>query len=484
MRTAWSRPVVPVIRGSTLGRGSRTASQFSTCSPTQRQLLSRQDASARQLAQGFLSECVKESPVIIPTPMSTCCRRRSTAVGACLRVSPCVAGRRARSRRRPAVTRAPVALRAQQQEKATQLKPYEPNKAEVLVNKLEEQFITGDLHWHPFFQSAYAGGGFTLGAGYLTHVGSYNTLDLRGSYTFSGYNRIESEFRAPRLFDRRGTLSVLGGWREATQVGFYGVGTDNTSRTTGPTTASAQPYVSATLDVRPTRNALLLAGGVEYSQWEQRPGRRHRAVGRRGLHARRRCPVWARSPPTCTRRARWPSTGATSPATRAAAATTASRSTTTPTRTTSTASARSTTTRSSTSRSFGTRGCSRCTGASRPPTRTTTKTIPFFMLPALGGGSSLRGFASWRFRDRHSLLLQAEWRVLVNSFFDTAIFYDAGKVTAEPVGSRPRRPQERLRDRLPPARPGGDAAAHRVRQGQRRARPRLFGEGRVLRTGR
>ena len=30
--------------------------------------------------------------------------------------------------------------------------------------------------------------------------------------------------------------------------------------------------------------------------------------------------------------------------------------------------------------------------------------IPFFMLPALGGGSSLRGFSSWRFRDRHSLL--------------------------------------------------------------------------------
>ena len=54
------------------------------------------------------------------------------------------------------------------------------------------------------------------------------------------------------------------------------------------------------------------------------------------------------------------------------------------------------------------------------------------MLPALGGGSSLRGFASWRFRDRHSLLLQAEWRVLVNSFFDMAIFSDAGKVTAQP----------------------------------------------------
>jgi outer membrane protein assembly factor BamA len=56
--------------------------------------------------------------------------------------------------------------------------------------------------------------------------------------------------------------------------------------------------------------------------------------------------------------------------------------------------------------------------------------IPFFMLPSAGGGSSLRGYNSWRFRDRNSLLLQAEWRVIVNRFFDSALFYDAGKVTA------------------------------------------------------
>ena len=56
--------------------------------------------------------------------------------------------------------------------------------------------------------------------------------------------------------------------------------------------------------------------------------------------------------------------------------------------------------------------------------------IPFFLLPSLGGGSNLRGFSSWRFRDRHSLLLQAEWRISVNRFLDTAVFYDAGKVEA------------------------------------------------------
>ena len=56
--------------------------------------------------------------------------------------------------------------------------------------------------------------------------------------------------------------------------------------------------------------------------------------------------------------------------------------------------------------------------------------IPFFMMPSLGGGSNLRGYSSWRFRDRNSALLQAEWRIMANRFFDTAVFYDAGQVAA------------------------------------------------------
>ena len=55
-------------------------------------------------------------------------------------------------------------------------------------------------------------------------------LDVRGSYTLLGYKRAEAEFVAPRLFNRRGALSVLGGWREATQVGFYGIGHEHVER--------------------------------------------------------------------------------------------------------------------------------------------------------------------------------------------------------------------------------------------------------------
>jgi hypothetical protein len=52
------------------------------------------------------------------------------------------------------------------------------------------------------------------------------------------------------------------------------------------------------------------------------------------------------------------------------------------------------------------------------------------MLPALGSGSTLRAFSSWRFRDRNSMLLQGEWRVMVNRMLDLALFYDTGKVAA------------------------------------------------------
>src|SRR5688572_17080399 len=161
---------------------------------------------------------------------------------------------------------------AAQKAKAGNLKPYEVGRVEAWVNNLEDVALSGRARWHTFFDSAYAGGGFTVGAGYLSHVGSYNTLDVRGSLTPSGYKRIEAEFRAPRLFNRRGSLSVVGGWREATRVGFYGFGTANTSKDDRANYGFTQPYAQAVLDVRPTRQYFVLTGGLEMSQWDQGAG--------------------------------------------------------------------------------------------------------------------------------------------------------------------------------------------------------------------
>lgn len=54
--------------------------------------------------------------------------------------------------------------------------------------------------------------------------------------------------------------------------------------------------------------------------------------------------------------------------------------------------------------------------------------VPFFLMPDLGGGSDLRGFTSYRFRDRHALIATAEYRWYVQEYLEMALFYDAGKV--------------------------------------------------------
>lgn len=54
--------------------------------------------------------------------------------------------------------------------------------------------------------------------------------------------------------------------------------------------------------------------------------------------------------------------------------------------------------------------------------------VPFYLQPWLGGPDDLRGFRPFRFRDRNSVLLNAEYRWEVFAGMDMAIFTDAGKV--------------------------------------------------------
>ena len=114
--------------------------------------------------------------------------------------------RRLSSRRSLRPTTREAAIEQAQAEKVETLHPYVPGKVEALLNRAEDILVNGVPRWHPFFESAYYGGGFTLGAGYAHHVSPYNLLDVRGSYTILGYKRVEAEFTAPRLFHRRGSL--------------------------------------------------------------------------------------------------------------------------------------------------------------------------------------------------------------------------------------------------------------------------------------
>jgi hypothetical protein len=331
----------------------------------------------------------------------------------------------------PAIAQSPqptrqAAIEQEQAEKVKTLHPYVLTTGERLMNKVEDITVNGGLHWHPFFESAYRGAGFTLGAGYMHHVSPYNLLDVRASYSILGYSRVEAEFIAPRVFQRRGELSVLGGYREATQVAFYGLGIDSVKENR-TNYLFKQPYLSGLLTLWPTRRLLMLRGGLEVTQWTQNPGegsfpsietryqpetlpglgaeinylhsqgtvgfdwRPSRDYARRGglyaitLHDYRDndevfgfrqvdYEVLQHFP---ILRETW---------------------------------------------AISLRGLVQTT-STKPGQR-----IPFYLLPSLGGGHNMRGYESYRFRDRNSLLLQGEWRIMVNRFMDTAFFYDAGKV--------------------------------------------------------
>ncbi len=56
------------------------------------------------------------------------------------------------------------------------------------------------------------------------------------------------------------------------------------------------------------------------------------------------------------------------------------------------------------------------------------KSVPFYMLPSLGGAHSLRSFADYRFHDRNMAVANAELRIAMMTHIDLAMFTDAGNV--------------------------------------------------------
>jgi hypothetical protein len=328
----------------------------------------------------------------------------------------------------PQPTTRQEAIEQAQAEKVKNLRPYAPSKGERLAARVEN-ILTGEgKSFHPFLESAYSGGGFAFGAGYARYVSPYNFVDVRGSYSLANYKRAEIEFVAPRVFRRRGVLSLLGGWRDATQVGFYGLGTD-TPKEARTNFRFKRPYASGLLTLWPTRRYLLLRGGVEWTRWSQEPG-----LGRfpsvdtvftpatlpglgadpTYLHTQGTVGLDWRTSPGYSRRGGFYSITAHDYNDREQA--------------------------------FGFRQMEyeavqhvpilRETWALSFRARAVTtadktdQQSPFFMLPTLGGSSTLRGYPSLRFRDRNSLLLQGEWRIMASRFLDSAVFFDAGKVTA------------------------------------------------------
>ena len=320
------------------------------------------------------------------------------------------------------------AIAAEQAAKAAHLAPQQPNWVEDLILTARKTMVEQPSGFYPYFDSVYSGGGFTLGAGYRQFTGDRTHWNVAGLYSVPGYKLIEVSTISPGHWRGRLDLRAAAGWRDATQVAYHGPGIDS------PADANTafrmqQGYAGGDVTARP-KPWLLLTAGATYENYtlEDPTGD---FVSVEGTFDPVSAPGIGANPSYLH------TTTAVAIDSRPAA-------------------------------DYARRGSllrvARHHYADRGGTYTFTRVdaeavqhipilrenwvislrgrlestpddveqVPYFLLPSLGSGSTLRGYSSWRFRDRHAVLFSGEWRWIPNRLaLDLAVFYDAGMVAPQ-----------------------------------------------------
>jgi hypothetical protein len=119
-------------------------------------------------------------------------------------------------------------IAAEQATKATQLEPYRLSKPEQIAANMKRRLFESPDGFYPWLDSVYSGGGLTLGAGYRSFYGDQTFWTIRGLFSVKAYKLVEGGTESIGLAHGRVTLRALGGWRDATQVSYYGLGIDST----------------------------------------------------------------------------------------------------------------------------------------------------------------------------------------------------------------------------------------------------------------
>jgi outer membrane protein assembly factor BamA len=317
-------------------------------------------------------------------------------------------------------------IEKKQEEKAAQSHPYQPTKFEKIFDRIEAGFTSPPSGFFPVFGSVYSGGGFGAGPGYRRFFGRRAVWDIKALYTIRSYKQVELGVRSPWHGSGRVTTGIRAGWMDATQIGYYGLGMD-TSSDDRANFRLKQTYAGGNISVRPASFVRLEAdAAVEDIKSEEGLGSapsietRYNGVTAPGLLS---TPTYFRAE---------------------------------------TAAAIDWRTSPGYSRRGGYYGVRLVNYTDRddiysfnrvdaeviqhiPLLRETwvlslhgrvqsvlddDDIVPYYLLPWLGSGNTLRAYPTGRFRDRHSLLTSAEFRWVPNRIaLDMAIFYDAGKVT-------------------------------------------------------
>jgi hypothetical protein len=318
-------------------------------------------------------------------------------------------------------------ITAEQADKAAHPPPNTRTKPEIVLDYIQKFLMPKPHGFFPYFDSVYSGGGVTLGAGYGWAFGDSSNFLVRGLYSIKNYKLIEAVTLSPGHMNGRLTLDSTVGWRNATEAPFYGLGMD------APLSARTnfdlkETYANGNAVLRPNDWSVLAgtvgleayvigpAAGDEGSSTEnvltpeQAPGL---GADPTYIHSEATAGIDTRTSPGYTRTGGY--YGATI---------------------------------HNYNNTNGPFDFNRLDGEAIqhiPILRETwvislrgrvestlgndVNDTPYFLLPSLGSGSTLRAYSSWRFRDRNSLLTQGEFRWIPNRLgLDMAVFYDAGKV--------------------------------------------------------
>jgi surface antigen Omp85-like protein len=325
------------------------------------------------------------------------------------------------------------AQRRQREEKSQNLTPYKPSGLEKALTVAEDRAfaLTGREGLYPRIGSLTTGSGFTLGAGYRNSpmFKRYGTLDVWGARSFAGYWAVEARATFPELANGHLFAETWATRREYPNEDFFGIGT-NSLRIAQVNFALNRTIYGANAAVRPIR-PLRIGGGFQSLRPEVGPGSDPNVPSIETRFSDRGAPGLSEQPlywvssflgefdyrqPINARRGGWYRFRLDHYDDREFNAYSFDRF-------------------DVDLRQFVPFLAERRVLAARAFLSTSNveagQTMPFYLMPYLGGNDTLRGFREYRFRGPHSMLFQGEYRYEIWSGLEGALFYDTGKVTLD-----------------------------------------------------
>ena len=288
-------------------------------------------------------------------------------------------------------------------EKALDLHAYIPDRLEKRIERVTSLLDSSSL-FYPYFGGVYEGGGFGIGPGFRTRFANSGKVNAHAARALDGSTAADAVITLPSLLDGRVVIETAARWIDTTTMHFYGIGNrDESDRfdlayrstTTGVT---GRWHVTPRLEAGAGADSVTIRSDVSdpnyartrvYARFDSRkPASYARSGGLYRVDAAIYRPVNAgttsfrRYDAEASRfipvfRDNWVL------ALRARA--------------------------SAISVADG-------------------QAVPIFLLSSIGGGKSLRGYQTGRYRDNASMMFTAEYRWTAGQFVDMALFVDAGRV--------------------------------------------------------